>query len=305
MTARQALYEILPTNRRDRLGEAPWWSVEDQMLLWVDILGQTVRSSGLDGDRIQEWVTPSEVGFCVPTGTGMLLTGLRDGLYWLDPADGSVSREVFVESDLKGNRINDGKTDRQGRVWFGSMNDAETHATGALYRFDQRGVHLVVGNVTTSNGIGWSPDSTVMYHTDSIARSILAYDFDAVSGEISNGRLFAQDPAGYVPDGLTVDAEGCVWAAKWDGGRVMRYTPAGDVDLELFLPVSRPTSCCFVGPDLRTLAVTSAMPSATSADEELAGSVFLLDTAAQGIPEQYAAVRRQSGQTMPNTHSPT
>lgn len=286
MVGKQTKFDLLQAGHRDVLGEGPWWSVEDQVLIWVDILGRRVRRAGLGADLVEDWSTPSEVGFCVPTIQGNLLMGLRDGLYCLNPSTGDTSSVVAVEPELTGNRINDGKTDRQGRLWFGSMHEAESEATGSLYRFDRDGLTPVISDVTTSNGLGWSPDNSTMYHTDSMARSIFAYDYEAESGVISNGRLFAEDPTNYVPDGLTVDSDGCVWAAKWDGGKVVRYSPKGAIDLEFHLPVSRPTSCCFVGSDMRTLAVTSAKaPERADYKEDLAGSVFLIQVSAQGIPD--------------------
>lgn len=291
---RQAVFEILETGSRDLLGEAPWWSVQDQSLIWVDILGRKVHRTDLNCAHIEGWSTPLEVGFCVPAAEQKFIMGLRDGLYWLNLSTGDLELEVAVERELETNRINDGKTDRRGRLWFGSMQDAEQDANSSFYRFDQRGLAPIIDNVTTSNGIGWSPDDSTMYYTDSMTRSIVAYDFDSELGEISNGRIFAEDPSEYVPDGLTVDDTGCIWAAKWDGGKVVRYTPDGNVDMELLMPISRPTSCCFVGPDLGTLAVTSAKTSrGDGLHRELEGAVFLVDVSAHGLPEEPAVVQPQ------------
>lgn len=291
MITRRATFDILPVETRDRLGEGPWWSTADQTLTWVDILGRRVRRAALDGSGERVWSTPSAVGFALPNEDGLLLLGLRDGLYWLDPETGKCAVETLVDAERDDHRINDGKTDRRGRVWFGSMQDAETEATSSFYRYDDSGLTEVLGGITTSNGFGWSPDDTIMYHTDSIARRIRSYQFDAESGEFAGGRVFAEDPLGYVPDGLTVDADGFVWGAKWNGGKVVRYAPDGTPALELTLPIARPTSCMFVGPDLGTLAVTSAAGGNTDAEgERLAGSVFLVDVDAQGLPERPVAM---------------
>jgi sugar lactone lactonase YvrE len=139
-----------------------------------------------------------------------------------------------------------------------------------------------------SNGLGWSPDNRVMYYTDSAQRTIWAYDFDLENGDISDQRVFARTPAEYVPDGLTVDAEGFIWSAKWDGWKVVRYAPDGSVDQEVRLPVQRPTSCTFGGTDLKRLFITSASTGLTEAElqnQPLAGSVFVVDTDIMGIPE--------------------
>jgi L-arabinonolactonase len=286
---RNARYSLLSHIERDRLGEAPWWSTHDQALVWVDILGRKVHCAGLDGADLREWTTPADVSFALRSRDGAFLLGLRSGLHRLDPQAGVLTLVSAVGSDSRSHRLNDGKTDRRGRVWFGTMHDEETAASASLYRFDTDGLTEMLGGITTSNGLGWNPEGTLMYHTDSMTRTIRAYRFDVDSGRIYDGRVFARDPEGYVPDGLTVDTDGCVWGAKWNGSRIVRYRPDGAVDIELTLPVARPTSCMFVGSDLRTLAVTSASPlreGDLSAD--LDGSVFLIETGAQGLPEEPA-----------------
>jgi L-arabinonolactonase len=289
--ARRTSFEILPV-AKDLLGEGPWWSTADQTLTWVDIRGHKVRRSSLAGTGEIEWRTPSDVGFAVPGEDGCLVLGLRNGLSYLNPETGVIDLDIELPELGADHRPNDGKTDRNGRIWFGSMHDNETEATSRLYRYDRTGVTTVLEGITTSNGLGWSPDDSVMYHTDSIARRIMSYRFDADSGRIHGGQVFAEDPTGYVPDGLTVDADGYVWGAKWDGGKVVRYAPDGRVALELELPVRRPTSCMFVGSDLCTLAVTSAVSDRDdSAGRRLAGSIFLIDAGARGLPEHPAALR--------------
>ncbi len=283
-------FELLPVHDRDLLGEGPWWDVQTRFLHWVDIEGRRVRRVRLDGTGEVQLGTTSEVGFAVPTVRGSLLAGLRDGLHELDATTGAARLVFPADYDTGSHRINDGKTDRRGRVWFGTKHDPETAATSSFYRFDGDGdgVQRVLDGIITSNGLGWSPDDAVMYHTDSLVRTIFAYDFDAERGGLSGRRVFAEDPGTCVPDGLTVDAEGFVWAAKWDGGVVVRYAPDGSVAARLELPVCRPTSCMFVGDRLDTLAVTSAV--SPGRDEPLAGSVFLIDVGVLGLPERRADV---------------
>ena len=301
---RPAAFELLDTDR-DALGEGPWWSVTEQRLYWVDILGHRVRSADLDATTVREWSTPSEVGFVVPDEENHLVMGLKSGLARLDPATGTITNGPTVETRAD-HRINDGKTDRAGRVWFGTMHMPETDPTSRLYRADAAGLTAQLDHITTSNGLGWSPDNTVMYYTDSIARRIQAFDFDAATGTITNPRVFAEDPPEYVPDGLTVDADGCVWAAKWNGHRVLRYAPDGCVLADYRFPVARMTSCMFAGPGLRTLVVTSAVGPA--GDEPLAGRVFLLDPGVAGLAETpvaagvLSAILAQRGSTNPPNH---
>ena len=279
----QQQFEIL-SDRRDALGEGPWWDVSASVLYWVDILGQAIRAATLDGAERPVIATPSEPGFVVRTSGGSLVAGLREGLFERNEADATWHERWRGPWDTSAVRVNDGKTDRSGRLWFGTMHDQETDPVGALYALRQNQVQQAGDGITVSNGLGWSPDNSIMYYADSATYTIMAFDFDASSGTAANPRVFATDPGPYQPDGLTVDADGCVWSAKWDGSRVVRYTPAGAIDREIMLPASRPTSCMFVGPDLRTLAVTSAAPDEPSA-EPLGGALFLLEAGAQGLPE--------------------
>ena len=280
---REAAFELLDIADRDALSEGPWWSVSEQKLYWVDITGRRVRRCDLDGQNLSEWPTPAEVGFVVPDDGGQLVIGLTGGLARLDPVSGEIGPGVQVD-DRADHRLNDGKTDRAGRIWFGSMHRPETDAVSRFYRVDGTGVETIFSNIITSNGLGWSPDSTTMYYTDSKTWQIRAFDFDAASGTMSHPRVFATDPEGeFVPDGLTVDAEGCVWGAKWQGSRVVRYAPDGRIIADLRFPVARMTSCMFSGSGLDTLVVTSARGEAD--DEPLAGRVFLVDAGVKGIAE--------------------
>lgn len=276
-------FDLLPGERRDVLGEGPWWSVAEQYLYWVDIKGKSIRGSNLDGSGQMSIATPSDVGFALSDAAGMLVLGLRDGIFRVDPSTEDITRLTSADFDTESHRINDGKTDRSGRLWYGTMHDAEETPTGAMYTFDGHREKRVRDNVTTSNGIGFSPDNSTMYYTDSMAFTITAYDFDLASGTISRPRVFSTDE-GFRPDGLTVDRDGCVWSAKWNGGRVIQYDPEGAIMQTLTFPVSRPTSCMFVGNDLGILAVTSARPE-PGIDEPLAGRVFLIEVDAAGLPE--------------------
>lgn len=280
-------YELLAVSSRDHLGEGPWWDAARAELLWVDILGRRVRRATLDGVEAEELTTPSEVGFAVRDSEGRVLAGLSDGLAVCDPDVGEWTGIWTGDHDASMLRINDGKTDHDGRVWFGTMHRAETEPAGALYSFGDGTATLHVDGITTSNGLGWSPDGALFYYTDSMARAIWVFDVGD-DGGISNRRVFAADPGDYVPDGLTVDAAGCLWGAKWNGGRVVRYTPDGAVDRVLELPVAKPTSVAFAGAGLDTLVITSAQME--DGDGDLAGSVFLLDVGVTGLAERPADV---------------
>lgn len=158
-------------------------------------------------------------------------------------------------------RMNDAGVDPLGRFWAGSMAYEGSPGAGSLYRVDLDGaVTKVLSGLAVPNGMGWSLDGLTMYHTDSGVRTIFAYGFDPASGEMGAGKpLVTLDGApGAAPDGLTIDEEGCLWTAIWDGGRVQRYDPAGRLLEEVLVPVARPTSCCFAGHDLDLLVVTTA-----------------------------------------------
>jgi sugar lactone lactonase YvrE len=265
----------------DTLGEAPWWDVATQTLIWVDIPAGRIRRARLDGDILADITLDTDVGFAIPMQDG-LLAGVRSGLALVDEVTGKQA-PLWTGVPAGSVRLNDGQTDRRGRLWFGTADESFTDRRGALYRVGADGPEVVLGDVTVANGMGFAPDDSVFYFADSTRHVIWAFDYDLATGAVSRQRLFAGDPVTRSPDGLTVDAEGCVWSAKWDGGCVVRYTPDGRTDRVIDLPVRRPTSVAFAGPDLRTLVITSA--GLDPADGELAGAVFALDPGVQGIVE--------------------
>jgi sugar lactone lactonase YvrE len=217
------------------------------------------------------------------------VVALRTGFAILDFESGDLKSIFDLEPELPYLRFNDGKCDRQGRFWAGTMDEDYPQQRGSLYRLDTNlSCQEIRNTVGISNGLGWSPDNSIFYYTDSTTRTIYAYDFDPQDGCISNERVFAQTPQAYVPDGLTVDADGYIWSAKWDGWKVVRYAPDGRIDLELPIPVQRPTSCTFGGPEMNLLLITSASIDLTAAEREtqpLSGNVFVVDTEFRGIPE--------------------
>lgn len=271
----------------DELGEGPWWSIADQCLWRVDIHGCLLhRWRPSDGDE-ETYNLPGAVGFAVPTAGRRLVLGLRQGIALFDPTDGSVDVLVHPAPERPEIRFNDGKTDRAGRLWGGTLTDDEREPTAALHRLaDDGSLVTVVDGIVVSNGLGWSPDGLTMYYTDSGPQTIWAFDFDPETGDPENRRVFATDTDHY-PDGLTVDAEGGVWSAKWGGSRVVRYEPDGSISAVIESPVSRPTSCMFGGPGLATLYVTSARVGldADEVRQTPAGSVLAVEPGVVGIRE--------------------
>ncbi|MDP3415470.1 SMP-30/gluconolactonase/LRE family protein [Falsiroseomonas sp.] len=270
------------------LGEGPLW--HEGRLHWVDILAPAVHVS--DPATGADAVIPVEelVAALAPRRGGGLVAAARSGLRLLDGAGlGRVLAAPIAEGASL--RLNDGKCDRAGRFWVGSLALDSTPDAGALHRIDAEGqVRVMQAGLHVANGIGFSPDDARLYLADSGRRRIDVFDFDLAAGTVANRRPFVIFAEGEgVPDGLTVDAEGGVWVALWDGWRVARYRPDGTLDRAVNLPVPRPTSCAFGGQGLATLFVTSArvrLSAAELAAAPLSGSVFAIETGgARGLPE--------------------
>lgn len=273
------------------LGEGPSWDPAARVLYWVDIKRPAVFRYDPAVGQTGHWPMARPVGCVAPTRSAdRLVFADADGFGALELATGRINRWADPEADLPGNRFNDGKVDRQGRLWAGTIDGECKEPTGSLYRLDPDGtVHRMAGGFICSNGLGWSPDQRTMYFTDSMVRTIWAFEFDAASGGLGERRVFVRlsDHDG-VPDGLTVDAQGYVWSAIWDGWRIVRFAPDGRIDREIPMPVQRPSSCAFGGPDLKTLFVTSAcveLQWEALRSGPLAGAIFALDCDVTGLPE--------------------
>ncbi|MBQ1099997.1 SMP-30/gluconolactonase/LRE family protein [Streptomyces sp. b94] len=271
------------------LGEGPTWDPKTRRLLWIDILNSRVHTYDPATGRRTVRRTDQHVGAVKPRAGGGLVLNLRDGIGLLDPDDTFrwLHREV-----VPGRRANDAAVAPDGTLWAGTMRYDEAPGGGSLSRVTGDGtVEVLLGDVAVSNGTGWSPDGRLMYHVDSPTRRIDVFDVfeDADSGagegRITGRRRLAtiEDGAGF-PDGLCVDAEGCVWVALWDGGAVRRYTPSGDLDRVIPLPVPRVTACAFGGPGLTDLYITTARVGPT-APHPLAGSVLVVPGAGRGVAQ--------------------
>ncbi len=232
---------------------------------------------------------PALVGALALRERGGLVVALRTGIHTFDPASGDLTFVADPEADLPGTRYNDGTVDPAGRFWIGGMVLTGEPKAAGLYRFSPDGVPTqMLSGIGCSNGIGFSPDGTAMYYTDTETKTIVRYDFDVATGEMRTPTVFATDDD-CNPDGLAVDADGFVWGVKWDGSRIVRYAPDGSIDRVIPLPVSRPTSVAFGGPDLRALFITTASVdlSAEELDSQpLAGRVLVVDdVGVTGQPE--------------------
>lgn len=272
------------------LGEGAIWDEATSALWWVDIQGALLQSFTPSTGKVATHRLPERIGsFALrANGTGFICA-FESGFALYDPATGSCDWIARPEKDMPRNIMNDGKCDRQGRFWAGSLNEDENAPTGALYRIGiDRSCTKIESGITVSNALCWSPDSRTMYYGDSVARTIWAYDFNAASGTASNRRVFATTAAPAVPDGATVDAEGFIWNAEWDGWCITRYAPDGRIDRVIDLPVQKVTSCAFGGPGLKTLYITSASRDLTPdqlAAQPLAGHLLALEPGVAGLPE--------------------
>jgi L-arabinonolactonase len=272
------------------LGEGPFWDVGGQRLYWVDIKGRLIHQFDPSTGRDKHWSTPEVVGSLAVRKSGGLVVALRSGFYFYDLELGQATLAARPAHHPEQNRFNDGKTDRQGRFWSGSMDDNEEEPTGGLFRLDANlSCEQLVDGITVSNSLCWSPDSRTMYFADSPRRSVWAWDFDPETGTISNRRPLIQfTEKDGVPDGATVDAEGFIWLAHWDGWRVTRYDPKGRVCQEVRFPVRRPTCPMFGGSKLNQVYVTSAsihLSSRELGEQPHAGSLFMFETEVPGLPE--------------------
>ncbi|WP_217995393.1 SMP-30/gluconolactonase/LRE family protein [Sphingomonas changbaiensis] len=271
------------------LGEGPVWVERDQALWWVDIKGPAVFR-WTEAGGVARWTPPLRIGSLAPAERGGFVAGTERGFFWADPEAGLYEAIADPEALMHDNRFNDGKVDRAGRFWAGTMDDREELAQGGLYRLDpDLSWRLVDDGYMVTNGPAFSPDGRTMYHTDSVKRLIYAFDLDS-DGNASNRRPFVSflEEHGH-PDGMTVDSEGCLWIAFWNGWCVRRVSPEADVLQTVNLPVERPTSCAFGGPALDRLFVTSARVGLNEnalAVQPLAGALFMFETNVRGIAER-------------------
>lgn len=272
----------------DRLGECPLWDERAKMLWWVDSRWPAAKRLDPGSGAVMMLVLPEVVGSIALREAGGLLAATKSGLHLLDPSSGALEARANPEAHLPDNRFNDGRCDRQGRFWAGTMSDVRRDPVGSLYRFEPDFACTRLRNaIIIPNSLAFSPDNRTMYFADTNRHRIWAYDYDPATGAATRERVFA-DTGGKRPDGSCVDAEGCLWNAEYGGGRLVRYTPAGKVDRAIDVPVSNPTCCAFGGGDLGTLYVTTATQRLTPEDlarQPLAGSLLALRPGVKGLPE--------------------
>jgi sugar lactone lactonase YvrE len=275
------------------VGESPVWHALEQAWYWVDIPARRIWRLDHATGATRHWTAAEMVACIAPRAQGGLIAGMETGIFAVDlQDDGTVRAERLAAPPelAPGMRFNDGRTDRQGRFWSGTMwmDMAAALPIGRLYRIDANGLSApLVNGLVTQNGLAWSPDGRTMYLSDShpTRRRVWAFDYDVDAGVPHDRRLFV-DMALYTgrPDGATMDSDGCYWVAGNDGASLLRFTPGGKLDRELKLPVAKPSMPCFGGPELDTLLITSIVQPGKEHDA-LAGAVLVVRPGVRGVPE--------------------
>jgi sugar lactone lactonase YvrE len=277
------------TETLDILGESPVWCGTDKVLYWVDIRQPALRRLEPATGRVKSWTLNDLCGGVMLSTDRRLVLSMRTGVFAFDPADESLRPFVAPEPQSLNNRLNDSKCDRNGRLWVGTMRDYGLAKTGSLYRIGaDSSCTKMLGDITVPNALSWSPDDSTMYFADTPDGRIRAYQFDADEGKLGAMKILEAGCLPGRPDGATVDSEGCIWSARYQGSCVARITPNGKIDRIIELPASQITACALGGPDLRTLYITTARQKLTPDDlksQPLAGGLFAVTVGVGGLPE--------------------
>lgn len=283
---------------RAGLGESPVWSADESCLYWVDIPNSRLHRHDPAGSNAV-WNMPETIGSCWPLAGGGVLVALRSGLARFDPGSGELTRLCDLEADTSETRANDGKCDRQGRFWVGTMGTPPSRI-GALYRISGDLVpHRVLDGIAIPNALCWNRAGDRMYFADTPEGRVLVFDYDPRTGKARNPRDFVVlDPGDGAPDGATVDAEDGLWLAHYGAGKVVRYAPDGTRDREIVVPATRVASVAFGGPDLSKLFITTGRNRLTPKDlraQPKAGALFACDPGVRGLVETPFALEPSRG----------
>lgn len=272
-------------------GEGPLWDSATSTFYWIDIVDGTVNRFSLKNKNLVSFNTGQKIGSIAMASSGKIIAALKAGIYSIDFENKQMDSIVNPEAGNPGNRFNDGKCDPAGRFWVGSMSDNGIANAGTLYTLEKdASVSRKLDRISISNGMAWDVERGIYYYIDTPTRKVMAFDYDDNSGNINNGRPVVEIvPDDGTPDGMTIDMEGMLWIAHWNGGRVSRWNPHNSQKLfELFLPVSKVTSCAFGGRNLEELYITTASVGLDQTELEqqpLAGATFVYkDTGTRGLP---------------------
>jgi sugar lactone lactonase YvrE len=275
----------------NQLGESPVWRPEENALYWVDIPKGVIARYVLSTGARSCWQLPAPIGSFAFRRSGGVIAALKTGIFFYDLETGQHSLIESPETEMTQNRFNEGKCDPKGRFWAGTMNEViRGKPDGTLYRLsaDQK-LATILEQLTVPNGLAWSPDGKIMYFADTRRHVIYQFDYDLDDGMPHHQRVLV-DLSSYqgLPDGATVDTDGCLWSAMFSGGRIVRYTPTGKIDRVIGLPVTQVNSLTFGDSDLRTLFVVTSkhlLNETGLAAQPLAGDIFAIDAGVAGLPE--------------------
>ncbi len=273
------------------LGEGPVWDAGQKSICWIDIIGGHIHEYSPAGHLMKTLSLHQMIGSVAICKNGHFLAALKTGFAFVDRHSGAINPIANPEPLMPGNRFNDGKCDPRGRFWAGTMSHTDEPEKGSLYMLDRDlSYHRKIEHVSISNGLAWSPDHHTFYFIDTPTFTVMAYDYEEKSGDISRRRpVIRIDPTDGSPDGMTIDKEGMLWIAHWDGWQITRWNPdTGKKLLSIPLPVARVTSCFFGGEYLRDLYITSAKIGFSEEElkkQPLAGSLFVIkEMGYQGLP---------------------
>lgn len=282
---------VVAASTRDRLGESVLWHPAEKALYWVDLLAPTIRRMMGGAGEPESWVIPGTgtLGSLTFVSDGRLMLAIDPGLVLFDPLTRAIEPFADPNDRREGVAYNDSKVDRDGRLWAGTYDKAETEPLGVLYSVEPDGrFRLADSGVAVTNGPAFSPDGDTLYMSDTTGKRVLAYTIERTTGRLRNRRLFATIDPG-MPDGLTIDAAGRLWVAHYGGGRVTRLSPDGKVDCVIELPTPNVTSTCLGGPALSTLYITTAEVPANPGP--LDGALFAVEVDGPGLAEPMFAPR--------------
>jgi sugar lactone lactonase YvrE len=268
------------STQRHQLAEGPFWSQSEQALYWVDIPACQVWRWHQESNEYQHWTLPKKVSAVFTTQSDRLLVALADSVAYLDKATGELEHLCDLDTDIPGNRSNDAKCDPNGVLWLGTMDDAEESASGRLWKITPEGKKtLMLEGVGISNTLAWDESRGRFYFGDSMTRKVHVFPYPEFC-DVRSQNPFFEVKEGIGADGSCIDAEACIWNANWDGSRIVRYSPEGEVLQTIELPFSKPTSCVFGGADGNTLFITSASVATSEselAEKPLSGHVVAID----------------------------
>ena len=273
---------------KDTLGESPLWDHRRNALFWVDIENGLIHSYKPESKNIKTYKFGEKVGCIAMHESGGFILATESGLSYWSPDNGCKREWLPIKHSHKESMFNDGNVDPLGRFWIGSKGPK---GSSKLWMVQENKLIEKISDLTISNGLDWSVGNGIFYHTDSYYRTIYRYDIDLHTTTLSNRQTFFRPKKG-TPDGLTIDSDGNIWTAIWDGWQVLQLNPAGEVLSEISMPVQRPTSITFGGQDLRHLFITSASEGLTESErleQPYAGDLFVIKPGVTGLNANLAA----------------